>query len=626
MSMFRLKPLALATAGILLSPHAIADETDSGELVAALDPVIVTATRTPQTVDESLASVTVITRDDIEQSEARDLPSLLDRQHGLSMSANGPFGKNTGLFLRGTNSDHTLILIDGVRVGSATTGQAAFQFLPLGDIERIEIVRGPRSSLYGADAIGGVIQIFTRGARMFEGERFSGGLMVGSHRTNEVTAGVDMGNGERDFSIQARKFDTDGIRIHENSARPNGFSNDSVSMRYRQSLGERTTWTLTGMHSTGRTEIANAFDPDTDDFTDFTQQSFASALEIRATDAWSSRLVLGQARDEAETFSDLDDTDTAVFNTRRDHASWQNDLYLSDNLLFTVGTDAQDEHVESTVDFVEESRYNVGAFAQAQWSPWRLDIEVSGRRDKSEAYGYYTTGGAAIGTHVTDTVRIRGSAATAFKAPTFNELYWPFEDFGMFGSFEGNPDLEPEESASYEIGLEGGRDLQWGITAFRTDVDNLIVNVSDNGDMMPQNVNEARIEGIELAARLRDHGGWDIRATGTWQDPVAKGQDGEDDLQLPRRPRRKFTLDFDRDFNRTGMGFSVRHESRRFDDTANTTELDAFTLVDLRARYRLTARLVLSGSLDNAFDTEYETAAGFGSLGRAFFIRLNYRG
>ena len=621
--------LAVATAITLACAQTQAESNDGldGQQVASLDPVIVTATRTPQTLQQTLSSVSVISREDIDRSQAVDLPTLLERQPGLNVTRNGAFGQNTSVFIRGTNSDHSLVMIDGMRIGSATTGQTAFEHLPLHDLESIEIVRGPRSSIYGSDAIGGVVQMFTRGDALFEGQRLRGSMMRGGNNTSEISAGIDAGDGDREISINARKFDTDGIRVNEDSRSDNGFENDSASLRYAQQLNDDVQWRLNAVHSRGVAESGGTTDADR--FTEFVQQTVSTQLDITATDWWQINLRAGQSKDESEGYLDTAPRDLdSRFNTSQEQASWTNEFFLGDHHEIIAGVDARDDQVDSTTDFDEDSRYNVGAFGVYLWDGERTDFEVSARRDRNETFGDSTTGGVASGYRIGETTRIRGSVGTAFNAPTFNDLFFPFQDFGTFGSFEGNPDLDPEESISYEVGIEGGRDWRWSAVAFRTEIDDLIQNVDTTGagDLQPQNVDEAVINGVELSATALDLDGWRLQGAATWQDPVAKGKDGADDTKLRRRPQRKLTFDADREIGQANIGFSVRHEGPRFDDAANDDKLSQFTLLDFRVGYALSDNVRLRGSVINAADTEYETVRGFNTLGRTFFLRLDYQG
>lgn len=611
--------LAIATAITAVCTPVAAQEASEGQQLAQLDPVVVTATRTPQTVDETLSAVTVLSREDIDRSQAVDLPSLLSRQPGLNVVRNGSFGQNSSLFIRGTNSDQSLVMIDGLRVGSATTGQTAFQHLPLDNLQRIEIVRGPRSSIYGADAIGGVVQMSTRGEEMFEGQRLRGGLMAGGNDTNEVTAGIDAGDGEREISITGRSFDTDGIKASEDSVGDNGTENDSASIRYAQRINKQVQWRVNALHARGTSESGGGADSDA--FTDFVQQAISTELDIEASESWQVTLSAGQSKDESDFFGDdrAPRTLTSRFNTETRQAGWTNELFFGNNHQVIAGLDAREDEVESTTDFQEDARHNVGAYGVYIWDGERTDFEASVRQDDNEAFGDATTGGIAGGYRLGETTRVRASVDTAFNAPTFNELYFP--DVGFFS---GNPELDPEESVSYELGIQGGRDYQWGVNVFRTEIDDVIV--FDGAQATSVNKDEATIDGVELSATALDYDGWRIQATATFLDAIAEGQDGADDTDLPRRPDRKFTLDVDRDIGAGQIGFSVRNEGERFDDAANTTKLDDFTVLDLRAGYRLSPEVRLRGSLVNATDEDYQTADGFNTLGRTFFVRLDYGG
>ncbi|MBI3575402.1 MAG: TonB-dependent receptor plug domain-containing protein, partial [Gammaproteobacteria bacterium] len=323
-----------AMAAAILSPvHAATTE----------EAVIVTATRTARTADETLASVSVITRADIERTQAKSVAELLAGEAGIDTTISGGYGKSTSVFLRGTNSDHTLVLVDGIKVGSATLGTAPWQYLPLDQIERIEIVRGPRSSLYGSEAIGGVIQIFTRQPT----EKFQSQAEVGygTYGTSKLSAGVSGADGNTRYNLTASHFNTDGIDAKTSSAGNegdrDGYRNESYNARLTHRLTGGAEIELHTLHAQGHTE----FDGNPNQ-TAFLQDVVGARLNFAPTNNWNVKLQAGTSRDYTDSFKN--GLFSSTFNTLRHVASWQNDVVLGKDQLLTLGADYQDDRVGST--------------------------------------------------------------------------------------------------------------------------------------------------------------------------------------------------------------------------------------------------------------------------------------
>ncbi|MDH3695405.1 MAG: TonB-dependent receptor, partial [Gammaproteobacteria bacterium] len=475
----------------------------------AAEPVIVTATRSAQTADETLAPVTVITREDIEQSPAQDLRELLVGTPGFDASGNGAYGKTTAFFLRGTNSDHVLTLVDGIKLYSATLGATAFQFIPLDQIERVEIVRGPRAALYGSEAIGGVIQIFTRKG----GDKTVADVSIGggSDSSGELNAGIGGTNGDTRYSIRGGAFKTDGIDVTQgNQLDDDGYDNASVTASLQHSISDDTAIDLNVLRAQGNTEFDNPFDPlDIQNEEDFVQQAANSRLSLSPSDIWSLVLQLGQSRDELEDITD--GGFNSEFNTKRNELSWQNDFEIDDIHLLTVGVDYSDDKVSGSVDFDEEARDNTGIFAQWQGDYGRHSVVLGLRNDDNEQFGSQSTGSFDYGIDLNDDIRFNFGFGTAFKAPSFNQLYFP--DFG-------NPSLQTEESESVELGLSGDvNNGQWSVRVFDSSIDDLIV--TNLSTFLPENVAEAEIKGLEAeyATNIRD---WNMSAGLTLLDPEDK--------------------------------------------------------------------------------------------------------
>ncbi|MGM0554181.1 MAG: TonB-dependent receptor domain-containing protein [Pseudomonadota bacterium] len=596
------------SAAILLATTPVLADAPKSSGPETLDVIQVTATRLAQTVDEALSSVTVIERDEIERLQPRQFTDLLEGRAGLDSSQNSAFGKTTSIYTRGTSSDHTLLLIDGVRMGSATSGGASWQFLPPSEIERVEVVRGPRTSIYGSDAIGGVVQVFTREGRQGPPQlnAFVGG---GSFNTRELGAGVAGGTQSTDYNLSFSHFDTDGNNVQDEVGEDDrdGYDNTSVSSRVEHRLDNGIVLFGNLLYSEGTTEFdsGSEFSPDA---TDFVHAALRSGVRIPVTRHWQTELAIGHSRDDADSF--LQGEFFSQFDTRRDLIDWRNDIEVGDHVYLVAGIDAQEDRVASMTDYDEDSRYNVGAYSVVRFDLGRHDLEGSLRYDDNEQFGDKVTGQVAWGWQAREPLRLRASWGTAFKAPTFNDLYFP----GF-----GNTDLEPEDSRTLEFGARYSAGRYYGdVAVFHTELDRMIS--FDMETFRAENVDQARIQGIELEGGY-DSARWDARASLTLMD----AEDRETGNELRRRSPVTARLDLDRQFQHFSLGGSVVARARRFDDRENTDRLSGYALVDLRASYRLAPEWQLQATLANVFDKDYETARGYNQPGRAAFVKLRYQ-
>jgi vitamin B12 transporter len=616
--MLQMRPLSLALA-LGLSFNAAAQDAGA---TTDLDGLVVTGTRTAVTADRSLAAVEVIDRQQIERSQAQSLQDLLRGRAGIDLSNQGGLGKVSTLFMRGTESDHTLFLIDGVRVGSATSGLTALQDLPLELIERIEIVRGPRSSLYGSEAIGGVIQVFTRGQR--EGVHPHARIGAGSNGLREAGAGIDFGGARGWFGVDATHQSSDGFNVCRGSATPvfagcgmdnpdpdrDGYRNHALSLRGGLALGDA--WNA-DVHAM-RTEARNEYDGDPmwglPDNSDTVQQVVGGRVRYRGQRI-ALQLNAGRNTDSSDNYQGTTPTDR--FATHRDSASLQGDVTLASGQLLTMGTDWSRDSggVIGGFSAFDASRDNSAGFAQYQGAFGKHDLQLSARHDDNELFGGHDTGSAAWGMDIAHGLRLTASYGTAFKAPSFNELYYPYY---------GNPDLRPETSRSAELGVaQRGGAWRWQINAYQTTIDDLIVY--DPHLFVANNIDSARIRGAEIGGGAT-LAGWELNAQATLMDPRNHSATAHGKL-LPRRARRSARIDADRSIGGWKLGASLIAAGARMDDVQNTLRMGGYATVDLRAERSL-GNWTLQAGVHNAFDRAYETAAYYNQRGRELDLTLRY--
>lgn len=569
-------------------------------------PIIVTATRTAQTADESLASVTVITKEQIAQQQANDLIDLLSGIAGIDMINSGGFGKDTSLYMRGTNSSHVLVMIDGVQIGSATLGQVAYQDIPVDLIEKIEIVRGARASLYGSEAIGGVIQIFTRKARDKTAMNFSSSY--GRYNTKKNSAGISGKINKTSYSLQASTFSTDGINAQEafntdNDGYKQNSANFSINHRFNNTDKIEATILQTNSLNEYDGTITNS---------DYYSEGFQEALGIQGsfnlmTD-WQVLLKANQSSDNSELFQDSISTD--VYKTKRDIYTWQNNISISDNNLFTLGFENKNTSISGTSTYIKSARENNSIFIQNNWTQDDNDLLLSLRRDDDKSFGVQNTGNISWGQKINSDTRLILSAATAFNAPSFNDLYFPDKGWGV-----GNPDLLPEDSRNYELSF---KKKQMQVNFYSTKINNLIVWDNATGKWIPNNIGTVKIKGVEFLASV-NIGGWDSKINLSYSDPI----DAETGEIISNRSRESLRLDFDRTFTRYSLGATVKSQGIRY---TSSTQLDSYTLIDLRANYNINKDWSLKGKITNALERKYTVNPGYNTPDKSIFVSIHYQG
>jgi len=563
--------------------------------------VIVTATRHPEDADTALAAISVITRADLERSQAPDLLSVLGQQAGIDISRTGGPGQASTLFLRGANSNQTLILIDGIRVAATGSGLFDLAHLPPEQIERIEIVRGPRAALWGSDAIGGVIQIFTRDplgstARLTTGrygraETSVSAAVSGDAGALGITAGYRHYDGFSATTADAFGFDPD----HD------GTNNRNLSLRGNRALGAQ---------QLGLTVLATDADVEFDQGASAVRNvsggiSMAGAL----AGAWTHRLTVGFAREDLNT-----PAFASVFDSRRQSADWVLSRPLAEGGVLSVGVSGEHEQGRSlgfgVVDF-DRRRDTAASFAAYAARFGTQSVEVAARYDDNSQFGHELTANAAWGWQFHRLARLRASWGQGFRAPNFNELYSP----GFGGLFAGNPDLQPERSRTAEAGVEWqpAATHRLSLSLYRTRVGDLVA--FDGENFAAVNIARTRLDGAELEYRL-DRAHWQTRISSGWQ----RAQDRRTGAALLRRPARKLNSEWNYRFdNGSLLGLDWQAVSARADFSG---ELGGYTRIDLRASVPIDRHWRLDARLENLGNRDYALARGFNTAGRSLAISV----
>ncbi|HKX99853.1 MAG TPA: TonB-dependent receptor [Steroidobacteraceae bacterium] len=572
---------------------------------AALEPVVVTATRTENPASETLASVDLIAGNELLMRPAADLGDALRFLPGVEVARLGGAGQQTSLFVRGTESNHVLVLMDGLRINPGTIGTAAIQNVAPEFVERIEVVKGPRSTLYGSDAIGGVINVITRDAA--DGSSVQAGY--GSFDTATASFAAGFGGENAGATIAASWQESAGFPTRAGDTVDRGYENTSFTAAAHAGAGP-VTLGVRAWYASGTAEYSDFFVLPVDQ--DFENSALALTADFAPTDTWSSRLMLGHAVDNLEQNQSTD-----FLDTKRNTADWQNDFALSGANTLTAGILWQDEEADAISFFdpyaADTTTTQAYVQDQARFGAHRL-LLGAGYTDH-ETFGGHETWNLEYGFAFERGGLLTASAGSGFRAPDATDLY----------GFGGNPDLEPEESLSYELSWRQpiGERQSFSLTAFRNDIDELIEFVvidPDTFDGENRNVAEARIEGVEAAWHYAGNE-WSASATATLQDP----RDRTTDARLLRRARENYTAAVARRFGAHEIGLDLLYAGERRDfGFPSQTVLPAYWLANLQARFSLGERFTLVARAENLFDEDYELASGFNTMGRSYFGALRY--
>lgn len=585
-------------AGALFAAGVVA--VFSSSFAGAREAVVVTATRTAQSADQVLAPTIVIGREELERLQAADLGEVLRLHAGFDIGRNGGPGQATSLFTRGTDSNHTLVLIDGVRMNPATIGGAAIHNIDPESIERIEIVKGPRSTLYGSDAIGGVINIITR--RASSGVQAEASASVGGHGSSRFATGFRQADGDFRYGLNASFYESDGYPPLTASPLEAGHDRFSFDAHAGGRVGALDV-ELSHFRTSGNTEYVDVFSllPLDQDFL-----NTVTALRMEATpgEKWVTRLRLSEVRDE------IDQNQSADFaHTRRLGVDWQNDVQLGRAQLLTAGVELMREDAE-VVNFgsgFEEERDIAAVYVQDAIELGAHRGVLAARYTDYEGFGGHVTWDAQYGYMLTAATRITASIGTAFRAP---------DQTDRFG-FGGNPDLAPEESRNVEIGLRHRLAPGHGVTLqlFQNDIDNLIeFDFIGTGGMT--NLGEARIRGVEAGYDWAS-GPWRLTSSATLQDPRLRSGG-----QLPRRAKRSLSAGLVYDAGRWQLGADALTTSSRRDSEFSDVVLGGYTLFNASAQLRLGENWVLRARIENLFDRDYALANGYRTSGREARMEL----
>ncbi|PTT72625.1 TonB-dependent receptor [Pseudomonas sp. HMWF007] len=610
----------LALPLLLLTTASAFAETFERDEALKLPDTLISANRQVEARNDSSAANTVFTREDIDRLQPGSVTDLLQRVPGVQVAQAGGRGSLPGIYIRGTQSAQSLVLVDGQRIGSSTSGDSNLQHLNIDQIERVEVLRGSRSVIYGSDAIGGVIQIFTRrGTEQSLQPRLH--LGFGSHQTWDRSLGLTGGDEKTRFNLGASLDDTAGLdRTHESypsDSDHDAYRNKSISLSLSHALTDDIEVGANLLDNRGKSEFDSPFgNYQQQQYSDFNVSSISSYFDARVNNIWKTRIEIGHTENREKTLDKLSD-ELYVFNTYRDSVNWQNDLTLDARNSLILGGDWYEDRINSSTAFEENSRWNRAAFIQHRYQADSFSTELGLRHDDNQQFGGQNTWSGTFTLPLNPNNDLLLSYSEGFRAPTFNDLYYP--DFS-------NPALKPETSKSYELQwrsqLSDSSRLEASI--YRTDLKNAIISANNKP---PENVASARINGFEAALK-QELFGWQSNLGVAIIDP----RDRDTGHTLARRARRTMSWDLDRQFDRLSLGASWQAVSSSYDDKDNTQSLGGYGLIGLRSSWALNREIKLDLKVDNLLDKGYSRALysydgsqyGYREEGRAWVFGVTW--
>ena len=608
---------ALSSLALAITSTFASANNATNPAVAA---VVITASRAPQAAADVLSDHVLLSSEDIVRSGAGNIVDLLQRQRGIEVARNGGPGTNASVFIRGGDSKQTVVLVDGVRIGSSTSGIANWSALPLASIERIEIIYGPLATMYGADAIGGVVQVFTK--RGAGAPAVTAALGAGAAKARSADASVSGGAGRFNYALTIAHDEDEGF----SATLPGNFGHNPDNDGYtKNSASGQLGVTVAKGHEAGLLFMHSRLDAQYDSGAstydahgEQTLKNVALYSKHQILPAWQLKLQASRANDQSANFSNATATGYSAIDTRQTTYSAQSDVALGPDLLQVLLERREEDVLSSSSAALTRDRVtNSGALSYSLKRGPHL-ATASARWDSSSQYGSVRTGGLGYGYRISNTLRANTSVGSSFRAPTFNELYFP--RYGVASN-------RPEFGRNLEAGLAyNSGAIEASAVYYRNRLTDLLVStrvcpveVATHPFGCAYNVNRATLSGLSVGARARV-GAIDLSGSFDLQDP----QDDTTGKQLARRAKRHANLAAEYGSGPLVVGAALHLSGKRFDDPANSSTLAGYGLLNLFASYRFAPDWSAVVRWNNAAGKKYELARTYATAGSQAFVGIRY--
>ncbi|APC13923.1 TonB-dependent vitamin B12 receptor BtuB [Providencia rettgeri] len=622
----KLLPLSAAALAVLCSIPSLASGNSQS------DQLVVSANRFEQPISSILAPVTVVTREDIDHWQSNTVIDVLRRLPGVDIAQSGGMGQQSSLFIRGTESRHVLVLIDGVRLNQAgISGSSDMSQIPISLVQRIEYIRGARSAVYGSDAVGGVVNIITR--RDNDGTTLNAG--IGSHSYQNYNGSTQQKIGKNTTVTAAGAYThTKGFDLAPKDVSPRQYDKDgflskslwlgiehqfsSEILAYARAYGydNRTNYDVSeyaGLSVDTRKLYSRTYETGLK----YHQGKYSSSL--MGSYGYSKDYNFDPRKGQYSESANLDES-------KQYNIQWGNS-YLLDKGNISAGVDYQRQSIEpSSYAMISEKQTlnNTGIYLTGQYAIIdSVTAEAAIRSDHHSEFNWHTTWQSGLSWEFYEGYKLIGSYATAYKAPNLTQLY--AYSSSAYGTTLGNPNLKPEESKQWEIGVEGTTGpLFWQVNAYHNDIDNLIAYKSGYPTSTYENIGEAEIKGVEWVGEF-ETGILHHQVTYQYVDPRNK----KTDKVLERRAKQQVKYQLDWAIDKVDMGLTYQYIGSRYDNDysqfpSRRVKQGGVSLWDLTAAYPITSHLTIRGKIANMFDKDYETAYGYRTAGREYFLTGSY--
>jgi len=573
------------------------------------DEVVVTASRMPEPREQSTSNVIVITEQDIERTGAEFLPEVLSKVTDINLIQSGGPGTAATIQLRGASSDQVVVMIDGVKVKSTTLGYYDLAGIRAEDIARIEIVKGPQSTMYGSEAMAGVINIITKKGK--PGFTVGGSYEYGSFKTRRGDAFVGGGSQNWNVRLSGSKYRTDGISIYPDGDEKDGYENDAYAANLALVVAQNMTIELSRRYYKDKTDLDYGSEFDDPNYETRGEHTLDSGkATIYLTDNWEQILAVSNADD----FSKTKDPDASYLDSKItsgiDTIDWQHNFYLQKDFVLTLGYEKRDEKGKSK-GYFDKSITNKAVYMNIKQSTESETLTIGGRYDDNDEFGDETTYRIGITEKVAANARFRASYGTAFRAPTLNDLYWPDTGFGA-----GNPDLDPERSKAWEIGLEQdlGPSSMFSITYFEQKYTDLIEWVETSPFYwQPENVSKAKVKGVETTLQYAGPA-WSAKVSHTHLET-----EDEDGKRLTLRPKDKYFAMLGYFGPTVELSADYTYVSMRYNSPGEHSPIDSYKLVNVYGALKFGKSVKLYARGENVTDEDYELVEGYNTPGEAYY-------
>ncbi|MFT0532665.1 TonB-dependent receptor plug domain-containing protein [Castellaniella hirudinis] len=620
-----------------LFPLAATAQTPTPE-IQALHSIVVTASRSAEPLADAVGDVTVIGQDQLAAARGDSITEIIGRQPGVQIISNGGPQTASGIFLRGANANQTLVLVDGLRMSELLSGGTRLEAIDPALVERVEILRGAASSLYGSDAIGGVINIITKKGVQDRPLSAWANAGYGTYNTLKFSAGLSGASHGWDYSLAGSIGSSSGFDVMRGHF-ANNSSTDSWGHYTDKDGYNNHGWSGTlgyqwqPGHHIGLMAYSTYLHADSDgaqdDFPYATednvrnlvrQQAYAITSTDQITPIWESVLRFGWTRDSLDYRRPTEGS--FVHSSLKRTWSWQNNFQIRPDHRVSILGERVEERINSDFDYEENGR-NINSLALIyKGRVDRLHTQASLRNDNYSDHGSQVTGGLGLDIDLTDRWQVGAAGSTGFRAPTFADLY---QGGGMF--YQGNPDLKPEKSRNIEAHLQYQDDATLiRLTAYQNKVRDLIINVSDPVTWMtsPANVNQATLRGLTLAGE-HTLGNTTLRGSVDLLDPRNDDPGAGEGSQLQLRARQVFYLAVEHRIQAWKLGAEYQYTGNRYADAANRTTLGGYSLVNLTAAYDFSKSLGMQVRWNNVLDKDYVRVDGYRTPGSNVFVNLSWR-